>query len=139
MINVFVDTDVILDLLADRKPHSGFSESLFSLAEKKQLKLYVSSLSFSNLFYILRKFGNTGTAYKALQMLQSLVSVLSVNEKIVKEALNSGFTDFEDALQYFTAKENEINYLITRNVKDYKKAQMKVLSADEFLKLKGLI
>ena len=139
MVEVFVDTDVILDLLTNRKPFGFYSEQLFGLADKKVIKIYVSSISFSNIFYILRKFESNQKAYEILKKLKTIVSVLPVDEKIIELSLNSGFTDFEDAIQYFTAKENEINFLITRNIKDYKKAQIKVLSADEFLKLKGLI
>ena len=139
MVEVFVDTDIILDLFTGRKPFSIHSEQLFGLADKKAVKIYISSISFSNIFYILRKFESYQKAYEILRKLKTIVSVLSVDEKIIDLSLHSGFTDFEDAIQYFTAKENKINFLITRNIKDYKKAQIKVLSADEFLKLKGLI
>lgn len=139
MINVFVDTDVILDLLADRKPFSEFSEELFELADKKELKIFVSSLSFSNLFYILRKFGNAKKAYKTLNGLKLLVGILAVDEKIINLALSSDFNDFEDAIQYFTAKENGIDILITRNIKDYKKAEITILNAEEFLKINNFL
>jgi predicted nucleic acid-binding protein len=139
MVEVLADTDVILDLLTDRKPFSLYSEQLFMCADKKTIKIFISSLSFSNLFYILRKFENPKKAYEILRKLKTIVSVLSVDEKIIELSLNSGFNDFEDAIQYYTAKENEIGYIVTRNIKDYKKAQIKVLTAEEFLKLNNLI
>jgi predicted nucleic acid-binding protein len=135
MVEIFVDTDVILDLLTDRKPFSGYSEILFELADNKKIKLFVSSLSFSNLFYILRKQSSIQKAYKVLNNLKTIVNILPVDEKVISLSLNSGFNDFEDAVQYFTAKENSINILITRNIKDYKKADIMITNAEEFLKL----
>ncbi|MFA5405453.1 MAG: PIN domain-containing protein [Ignavibacteria bacterium] len=139
MVEIFVDTDVILDLFIDRKPFSLYSEQLFGLADKKYIIIYISSLSFSNIFYIIRKFESSKKAYEILRKLKTIVSVLSVDEKIIDLALTSEFNDFEDAIQYFAAKENGIEILVTRNIKDYKKAKIKVISSDEFLRTKGFI
>lgn len=135
MTEIFVDTDVILDLLIDRKPFGIYSELLFELADSKKIKIFVSSLSFSNLFYILRKQSNIQKAYKVLNNLKIIVNILPVDDKVISLSLNSGFNDFEDAIQYFTAKENGIIILITRNIKDYKKADIMITNAEEFLKL----
>jgi predicted nucleic acid-binding protein len=131
---VFVDTDIILDLLAMREPHYQFSARLFSMADEGELKLYVSSLSFSNLNYILSKQFSAIQARKKLLTFKTLVTVLSVSEKSVDLALNSDFNDFEDALQYFTALEFKISTLLTRNLKDFKKADISVLTAEQYLK-----
>jgi predicted nucleic acid-binding protein len=134
MAKVFVDTDIILDLLAMREPHYQFSARLFSMADEGELKLYVSSLSFSNLNYILSKQFSAVQARKKLLTFKTLVTVLSVSEKSVDLALNSDFNDFEDALQYFTALEFKISTLLTRNLKDFKKADISVLTAEQYLK-----
>jgi predicted nucleic acid-binding protein len=134
MLKVFVDTDIILDLLAKRDPHYQYSAKLFSLADEDEIKVCVSSLSFSNLNYILSKQFTTVQARKKLLTFKTLVNVLSVSEKSVDLALNSDFNDFEDALQYFTALEFKISTLITRNLKDYKKADISVLTAEQFIK-----
>jgi predicted nucleic acid-binding protein len=134
MLKVFVDTDIILDLLAKRDPHYQYSAKLFSLADEDEIKVYVSSLSFSNLNYILSKQFTTVQARKKLLTFKTLVNVLSVSEKSVDLALNSDFNDFEDALQYFTALEFKISTLITRNLKDYKKADISVLTAEQYIK-----
>jgi predicted nucleic acid-binding protein len=139
MVEIFLDTDIILDLLVDRKPFNKYSEALFELADSKDVKIFVSSLSFSNLFYVLRKHSNIDKAYEALINLKILVNILTVDDKIISLALNSDFNDFEDAIQYFTAKENGVDILITRNTKDYKKADIKIASAEEFLKLNKLL
>ncbi len=134
MKKVFVDTDIIIDLLAMREPHYQFSARLFSKADEGDLKIYVSSLSFSNLNYILSRQYSAAQARKKLLTFKALVTVLSVSDKSVELALNSDFNDFEDALQYFTALEHKITTLLTRNLKDYKKANISVLTAEQYLK-----
>lgn len=134
MDRVFVDTDVILDLLAKRDPHYQYSARLFSMADQNEILLCVSSLSFSNLNYILSKQFSSDQARKKLLTFKALVSVLNVSEKTVELALNSEFQDFEDALQYFTALESKVTTLLTRNNKDYKKANISVLTPEQFIK-----
>ncbi|MBK7968518.1 MAG: PIN domain-containing protein [Bacteroidetes bacterium] len=134
MAKVFVDTDIILDLLAGREPYYQYAAKLFSLADSGKLEICVSSLTFSNLNYILSKQFSVAQARKKLLTFKTLVTVLSVNEKVVDLALNADFKDFEDALQYFTATEFKVTTLLTRNLKDYKKAEIAVLSAEQYLK-----
>lgn len=134
MERVFVDTDIILDLLANRDPFYKHSAILFSEADKGHIELFVSSLSFSNLNYLLSKQYSPDQARKKLLKFKTLVTVLAVTDKIVELALSSDFKDFEDGLQYFTATENGIKRLLTRNLKDYKAAEIIVMTAEQFLK-----
>ncbi|MBK9048012.1 MAG: PIN domain-containing protein [Bacteroidetes bacterium] len=134
MAKVFVDTDIILDLLAGREPYYQYAAKLFSLADSGKIEICVSSLTFSNLNYILSKQFSVAQARKKLLTFKTLVTVLSVNEKVVDLALNSDFKDFEDALQYFTATEFKVTTLLTKNLKDFKKAEIAVLSAEQYLK-----
>jgi len=83
MEKVFVDTDIILDLLGSREPFYKHSANLFSLADQGKIKLYVSSLSFSNLKYLLSKQYSSDQARKKLLKFKTLVNVLAVNDKIV--------------------------------------------------------
>ncbi len=136
MESVFVDTDIILDLLGNRQPFYKYAANLFSLADKGKIKLFVSSLSFSNLNYLLSKQYSTDQARKKLLKFKTLVNVLAVNDKIVELALSSDFKDFEDGLHYFTAIENGIKKLLTRNLKDFKAAEIIVMTAEQFLKEK---
>jgi predicted nucleic acid-binding protein len=131
---VFVDTDIILDLLSNREPFYVPSAYLFSEADKNKIKLYVSALSFANLNYLLSKQYSADQARKKLFKFKTLVTVLAVTDKIVELALSSDFKDFEDGMQYFTATENNIRILLTRNLKDYKSAEITVLTAEQFLK-----
>jgi predicted nucleic acid-binding protein len=136
---IFVDTDVVLDLLAKREPFYKYAARLFTSADEQKLKIYVSSLCFGNLNYILSKQKSVSEARKILSRLKVLVNVLSVDDKIIELALNSDFVDFEDAIQYYCAIENGINIVVTRNLKDFKHATTPVLTAEEFVKNDDII
>ena len=130
---VFVDTDIILDLLTRRDPFYTAAARLFTLVERGEIKACVSSLTFANLFYILRKELSAPKAIEVLKKLRQLVTVLAVDDKIVLLALDGGFTDFEDAIQYQTALSKGIACLVTRNTRDYRKPVITVCTAEEFL------
>jgi predicted nucleic acid-binding protein len=131
---VFIDTDVIIDFLTDRKPFSIEAAKIFSLIDKKKIKGCVSSLTFSNLYYVLRKFGTHKKVINSLQELSGLIDILKVDSDIVKYALTSNFKDFEDSIQYFTAQDyKKIDCIITRNIKDYKDISLPVMTPETFL------
>ena len=132
--NIFVDTDVIFDLLAKREPFYNYSAKLFTHADKQELTICVSSLCFGNLNYILSKQKSATEARKILSRFKVLVKVLPVDDKVIELALNSDFKDFEEAIQYYCAIENGIKIIITRNLKDFKHARIPVLTAEEFVK-----
>lgn len=134
MENVFIDTDVIVDFLIDRKPFSLESAKIFSLIDQKKIKGCVPSLSFSNLYYVLRKFGSHKKVIKSLLELSELVDILKVDSDMVKSALTSDFNDFEDSIQNFTSHENKkADCIITRNIKDYKDSSLPVMTPETFL------
>jgi len=133
MEKVFIDTDIALDLLSERLPHYTYAAQLFTLSDKGKLSIYVSSLSFSNLNYLLARQYSQQDARRILNKFKVLVKVLGVDDKIIGLSLSSEFKDFEDAIQYYTAIENNISTLITRNLKDYKYAQIAIIAAEDFL------
>jgi predicted nucleic acid-binding protein len=135
MKKIFADTDIILDMLARREPFYPYAAELFSLVEKGKIKAHVSPVIITNIHYILCRLKGKEEAMKHLRKLRLLVKILPVDEKIIDLALNSGFTDFEDAVQYYVSKENGIDYLLTRNKKDFKKAALTVLTAEEYLNI----
>ncbi len=134
MEKVFIDTDIIFDLLCYREPFYKHSATLFSAADKREIKAYVSSLSFANLNYILSKEFTASKARKILIKFKTLVTVLAVSDKIIELALASDFTDFEDAIQYHTALDNNIGILLSRNIKHYKLSTIPVLTAEQYMK-----
>lgn len=133
MNKYFVDTDVILDLLSHRQPHFHFAAVLFTLAEMEKFELYTTPTVMVNTFYLLRKqLGNDG-AKSALRKLRLIIHVIDVSEKIIDQALNSDFNDFEDAVQYYTALNAELPVILTRNLKDYKSANILIQTPEMFL------
>lgn len=134
MQKVFADTDIVLDLLSNREPFYIHAAKLFSAADKNEIKICVSALAFTNLNYILSKQYSADQAKKKLAKFKTLVTVLSVTDKIIDLALSSDFKDFEDAVQYFTSIKNNVGVLLTRNLKDYKLATIPVMTAENFLK-----
>ncbi|MFN8317684.1 MAG: PIN domain-containing protein [Chitinophagales bacterium] len=135
MTKVFVDTDVCLDLLSGRKPFNKTAEILFSLADNRKVKIYVSSLSFSNIDYVLRSQYSSTHSRQLIGKFKTLVNVLPVDSKTIDLAIASDFNDFEDAIQYSCALENNLTTIITRNVKDYKKATIAILTPEAFIAL----
>jgi len=133
---IFIDTDIILDLILARDPFIVYANELFTLIEDNKVIGHVSSLTFSNLFYILRKYESSRTAIKLLTRLRSLVHILHVDERIIDLSLSSDFKDFEDAIQYYTALESDIQYLLTRNKKDYSESDIIICSAKEYLSIR---
>ncbi|MUP45376.1 PIN domain-containing protein [Gramella sp. BOM4] len=136
MIKLLIDTNIIIDLLSKRQGFYNDAARLFSQADKNQIQLSISSLTFANTNYILTKLRSAKEAREILRKLKVLVEVLALDEKIIDLALNDEeFSDFEDGLQYYSAIENEVDLIITRNKKDFKSAKLPVLSPKEFLAL----
>ena len=136
MDKIFVDSDIILDLIQERENYVDASQ-LFVLIEENKVKGYASPLIFANLFYILRKQESNKFALQVLIRLKALLHVLTVNEKIIELSLSSGFKDFEDAVQYYSAMEENIDYLITMNKEDYNKSGIIICNAKEYLAIRS--
>jgi predicted nucleic acid-binding protein len=135
MTDLFIDTDVIIDFLIDRKPHSREAAIIFTLIEQKKIKGYASFLTFSNLYYVLRKIESHNKVKSKLESLSHIVGILKVEERTIKEALASELPDFEDSIQYFSALySKKIDLIITRNTRDYKKSEIPVMTPHDYLK-----
>ena len=134
MEKVFIDTNIIIDLLAKREPFYKDAQDLFTLSDKKEIHLCISSLSFANAYYSIAKHHKEVDAKKYLAKLKNKVTDLALEDKAIELALASEFNDFEDGLQYFTAMDNDADIIITRNKKDFKNAKIPVLTAGEYLK-----
>jgi predicted nucleic acid-binding protein len=133
MDHLFLDTDVILDLLTDRKPFSDSIAEIFDLAVRKKIMLHSSALTFSNAYYILRKVASPRKILEQFRKLLSIVRLTDMNHDVVLAALESSFTDFEDALQNFSAlQQSGIGIILTRNTKDYKHSSLIVLSPEMY-------
>jgi len=130
MKSVLLDTNIIIDLLAKREPFDQDARMLFSLADKKKVILYTSALSIANLSYVLLRKRKPEETKQILRKLNLLVGILSLDEKIINLTLNDNdFNDFEDGLQYYSALENNIEIIVTRNLKDFKNSRIPVMTA----------
>jgi predicted nucleic acid-binding protein len=132
---IFLDNDVILDISIAREIDIKDSVKLINLVEEGVYKGYTSSVICTNTYYIQRKLTDHSTSIKFLKKLRLLVTVLNVDDIIIQKALESGWKDFEDSVQYFTAIHNKIDYIITRNTTDYKKSTIPVYTPTEFLSI----
>jgi len=136
MKKIFIDTNIVIDLLSRREPFYNEAANLFSLADKKIIELNISSLTIANTSYTLLRHTNSASAKEILRKLRLIINILPLDDKIIGIALNdNSFDDFEDGLQYFTAIENSQDLIITRNLKDFKNSSLPVMTARQFLEM----
>jgi predicted nucleic acid-binding protein len=134
MNKILIDTDVILDFFFDREPFSNQATSIFNLCEKRLVLGFITPVTVSNVYYLLRKTAKHEKVVESLKMLMSIMDISTVNKESLLEALNSDFKDFEDAIQNFSAQfENDIKIIVTRNIKDYKASSLSIMTPDAYL------
>lgn len=131
---ILLDTDICLDSIAGRDPWNKDANRIFHAGTDGSVNLFISALTFSNLFYLLSKAHGPKKTVQKLSAMRDLVSVSTIDEEIVDLAFSSGWSDFEDALQYFSALLTGCSILITRNLSDYKKAnKIRVINSSTFV------
>jgi len=134
-MKVLVDTNVVLDVLLKRSPFYQDSFKIFQLADKELIYGCLSASSITDIFYLLRKDRhNTGEVYQIMDELTALFSVVPVSETTISGALELRWKDFEDAVQFMTARENGVTHIITRNKTDYEIQDIPCVSPVEFSK-----
>ena len=133
MDRLFVDTNIVLDLLTKRPEFYREAQGLFTLSAESKVELCVSPLTVATTYYLLTRQYRAPEALRIIAQLKALVTVLPMDTVTVELALVSGFGDFEDALQYYTATQNNIGFIITRNKKDFGKSALPVFTAKEYL------
>ena len=133
-MRIFIDTNVIIDLLAKREPFYVESQKIFSLSDTNQIELIISSLSLVNTYYILNDVMKIKDARLILGKFKVLVKSNDLSDKIIELALNDiNFKDFEDGVQYYSALESQCQLIVTRNLKDFKHSKIPVLSPKEYI------
>ena len=131
---IFLDTNIVIDYLSKREPFGEDALRIFSLFPKYH-QLCISALSFTTIYYVLRKHFGQEQLLEMLASLQRLVEVLPTDEEMILLAIHSEFTDFEDAVQYYTALNGNCAIVITRNPKDFQKSEIPVYTPSEFLSI----
>jgi len=130
---VLCDINFILDIFLKREPFYTPAARLFSIIEGKKIHGYLSALSFPTLFYLLAKELKREKAMRILEKLRIVFDVAAVDEKVIDLSLVSGFKDFEDAVQYYSAMQVQADCLVTRNKADYRVDPLPILTPEEFL------
>jgi len=137
---IFIDSDIILDVLLEREEFFESSANILNLSELNEIKLFTSVIAITNIAYILRKeLKNNKKVNEYINIILSITKALPVTEEIIINSMETDFNDFEDSIQYITAKTNGIKILLSRNKKDYKKAEIQILTPIEFLEMQKSI
>jgi predicted nucleic acid-binding protein len=135
MKRILIDTDVILDFFFDRKPFSDNAAKVLSLCESGEIKGFITSVTISNVYYLLRQTATHEKVIEKLMQLVTIMEVLTTDRDVIIKALNSNFKDFDDALQNYSAELNgQIDLIVTRNIKDFKNSSLGVMTPGNYLK-----
>ena len=132
MTKLFLDTNIVMDLLEKREPFSNDALQLFSMAYKKQVQLWVSPMTYATVSFLLRKQGPERVKI-LLSNFRQLSRVATADQRVIDDSLASQFKDFEDAMQYYCALKIKASAIITRNGKDFSNSRLPVMTAREYL------
>ena len=132
MTRLFLDTNIVIDVLERREPFWHDAVRLFTMAYNKQVQLIVSPITYTTASFLLRKHGPDGVR-SLLSNFRQLSKVATTNERTVDDSLASQFKDFEDAMQYYTALKAKVDIIITRNGKDFAASKIPVMTVAEYL------
>ncbi len=130
---LFLDTNIVIDLLGEREPFYTPAAKIATIADKGMIQIVVSALTYSTVYYLLSKFEDNEVVKEKIRKFKVIAKTADLIGKIIDKGLSSKFTDFEDSLQYFCAVNMDCNILITRNEKDFKQSELPVLTPEEYL------
>lgn len=134
MKNVFIDTNILMDIFSNREPFVKMSLKIYILGNQKQIQLYTSSNTITTLHYLLKKYIDEDKIRMALEQVLENIQIIPVDANIIRKSLKSNHKDFEDAIQIISAQSiHSMDCIITRDLKDYKNSEIKVFTPDEFL------
>ena len=134
-MKVLFDTNIILDVLLDRKPFAEHASFLLSKVERSEINGFICATTVTTIHYLLSKHLDREKARISISSIVGLFEVASVNRIVIESALKSKFTDFEDSVLHESARHAGVEYIITRNIKDFKKSKIPVFTPTEFLSI----
>ncbi len=135
-IPLFLDTNIVLDLALNRSEFVKDAEALFHLKDQGKIDIYISALSLANVAYIADK--HDLNPFDVVAKFLDLINVVELETFFFKQVIESGFVDFEDGLQYFSAaKVVGLEAIITRDKKHFKPSLIPVFTPAEYLRTKG--
>jgi len=132
MKHIFLDTNIVIDFLANRQPFSLDAAKLFNLGVDGKVKIYISAVSYNNIYYVIRQSLSRDAAIKLLGELAEISEITDTTDTIIRQSLKTDFKDYEDAIQYYCALSiPDIDFIVTRNTKDFKKSSLPVFTPAE--------
>jgi predicted nucleic acid-binding protein len=134
-MKIFLDTNVILDVLTKREPFYIDSSKVLTLVNEKIVSGYTSAITINNIYYILKKLKDKETAKNFITEILESFEIISLNKNILNRANKISIDDYEDGIQFFSALDSGCDFLITRNYKDYPKLGIKIMSPEEFINM----
>ena len=134
-LKVLIDLNIVLDVLQRREPFYDMSAGVLAAAETGMVEGWITAHSLTTLFYLLARYQSAERARVALTDLLTFLSVAAVDHVVIEQALNLPYPDFEDAVQMMVAVRSGVQYLVTRNVRDYRMGPLPVLQPVELLAL----
>ena len=135
-MKLLIDTNVVLDVLLRREPFFRTAAEVLNLAQRDDVREYVSASAITDIYYIANKQMNDRESVRdLLKRLLMVVSVAAVSEREIQNALNLAWGDFEDSVQYSVALMNEMDGIVTRNPNDYQEANMRIWLPEQALEL----
>jgi predicted nucleic acid-binding protein len=134
-MKVLFDTNVVLDLLLERKPYLNNAIRLFNLIESKKITAYLGATTVTTIHYLTEKVLTKKQAKLVINNLLSLFKVAAVDKSTLLAGINSNFSDFEDAVLYMAAKKEKLDAIITRDKKGFKEADIEIYSPADYLNL----
>ena len=133
-MKIVIDNNVILDVFQNREPFVQFSSKVLRLVETKQIKGYVTANSITDIHYVLtRSIKDKEKVYEAIDVLLQIIDIIDVTAKDVRKAFHPDVIDFEDELISVCAERAKIDYIITRNTKDFTNSPVPAITPDDFL------
>lgn len=132
-MKIFIDTNILLDVLLQREPFYKHSAILWSLIKQKKIKAYISALSVTNIFYIVKKSAGTEKAFEVVEIILKTFDISEVNFEVLVKAEETKMRDYEDAVQYICSERYNCSKIITRNKKDFRLSETNVLTPAEFI------
>ena len=133
-MKILIDTNVIIDALTSREPWNVSAEKIFIMAANHNIEMYITASSATDIYYLLRKhLHSTEMAKQVMGKLYVLAGILEVTGMDCAEALGSPIKDYEDAVVEKVAYRKDMDYIVTRNIKDYQAGNVKVILPDEFV------
>ncbi len=128
---ILFDTNIILDVLLNRKEFVELSAKLVGMTENNHIDGYLCATTITTLGYLISKAMNKNKAKIEIKKLLTIFRIAEVNSKVIELAVNSKFGNFEDAVQYYSGKCCDMDGLVTRNTKDYKSASLPIYTPEE--------